>query len=58
VLVGGGLGGNGLSVALPLGCVLADWIRLGEPRSLPGAERLVPRPARTVLATSDARNSA
>lgn len=45
VLVGGGLGGNGLSVALPLGEVLADWVRHGEPRSLPGAERLAPRPA-------------
>lgn len=44
VLVGGGLGGNGLSVALPLGRVLADWVRFGEPRSLPSAERLVPRP--------------
>jgi sarcosine oxidase subunit beta len=44
VLVGGGLGGNGLSVALPLGRVLADWVRFGEPRSLPGAERFVPRP--------------
>ncbi len=47
VLVGGGLGGNGLSVALPLGEVLADWIRHGEPRSLPGAERLAPRAATT-----------
>lgn len=57
VLVGGGLGGNGLSVALPLGRVLADWVRFGEPRSLPGAERLVPRPM-TALTTNETRSSA
>ncbi|NLT05576.1 MAG: FAD-binding oxidoreductase [Solirubrobacterales bacterium] len=45
VIVAGGLGGNGLSVALPLGRTVAEWIRHGEPRSLPAAERLVPRPA-------------
>ncbi len=45
VLVGGGLGGNGLSVAMPLGRTLAEWIRFGEPRTLPDASRFVPRPA-------------
>jgi sarcosine oxidase subunit beta len=45
VLVGGGLGGNGLSVALSLGEALAEWARFGELRAAGWAQRLVPRPA-------------
>ena len=37
ILIAGGLGGVGLSVAPHLGSVLADWIRHGEPRSQIGA---------------------
>lgn len=44
VLVGGGLGGNGLSVALALGAALAEWARFGELRTAAWAERLLPRP--------------
>ena len=43
VLVGGGLGGAGLTVGQALGRVLSEWVRYGEPRTV-AATNLVPRP--------------
>jgi sarcosine oxidase subunit beta len=43
ILVGGGLGGAGLTVGNTLGRLLADWVRYGEPR-IAQATNLVPRP--------------
>jgi sarcosine oxidase, subunit beta len=43
ILVGGGLGGAGLTVGNTLGRLLADWVRYGEPR-IADATNLVPRP--------------
>jgi sarcosine oxidase subunit beta len=43
VLVGGGLGGAGLTVGQALGRLLSDWVRFGEPRTM-AAANLVPRP--------------
>ncbi len=43
ILVGGGLGGAGLTVGNTLGRLLADWVRYGEPR-IADAANLAPRP--------------
>jgi sarcosine oxidase subunit beta len=43
ILVGGGLGGAGLTVGQTLGRLLSDWVRHGEPRTI-AATNLVPRP--------------
>jgi sarcosine oxidase, subunit beta len=43
VMVGGGLGGVGLSLGGVLGRVIADWVSYGEVRAIRGWERLVPR---------------
>lgn len=43
ILVGGGLGGAGLTVGNTLGRLLADWVRYGEPR-IADATNLAPRP--------------
>jgi glycine/D-amino acid oxidase-like deaminating enzyme len=47
VLVGGGLGGAGLTVGQTLGRLLADWVRHGEPR-IADASNLAPRPVSMV----------
>ena len=44
VLVGAGLGGVGLSLGPAIGKLLAEWVRLGEPRSIEGAADMVLRP--------------
>ena len=43
ILVGGGLGGAGLTVGQTLGRLLSEWVRYGEPRTI-AATNLVPRP--------------
>ena len=43
ILVGGGLGGAGLTVGNTLGRLLADWVHYGEPR-IADAANLAPRP--------------
>jgi sarcosine oxidase subunit beta len=43
ILVGGGLGGAGLTVGQTVGRLLSDWVRYGEPR-IADATNLVPRP--------------
>jgi glycine/D-amino acid oxidase-like deaminating enzyme len=50
VLIGGGLGGNGLTIGPHLGAVLAEWVRSGEPRA-PLAEAFLPGPAATAPAS-------
>ncbi len=40
VIVGSGLAGRGLGPGLGLGEILADWVRGGEMKSIPGAEEL------------------
>lgn len=44
ILVGGGLGGAGLTVGNTLGRLLSDWVRYDEPR-IADAANLAPRPA-------------
>lgn len=45
VLVAGGGGGAGISVAAPIGRTIADYLVHGEPRALAFADRLALRPA-------------
>jgi sarcosine oxidase subunit beta len=47
ILVGGGLGGAGLTVGNTLGRLLADWVLYGEPR-IADAANLAPRPLSVV----------
>jgi sarcosine oxidase subunit beta len=42
LLVIGGLSGSGVGSSLSLGRLVADWIDLGEPREIVGAEALLP----------------
>ena len=56
ILVGGGLGGAGLTVGNTLGRLLSDWVRYGEPR-IADAANLAPRRAAPLAGRSNDASS-